>query len=64
MFDDWSYVILSKIAHIADDPNPDKHGACPEEDAAHVITCEDLKQNSRGFKKMGLKSLQFRFLFY
>ena len=47
MFDDWSYIILSKIAHVADDPNPDKHGACPEENAAHVITCQDLKQQKQ-----------------
>lgn len=35
-------IILSEIAQVADDPNPDKHGACPKEDAADVITCEYL----------------------
>lgn len=41
----WSYIILPKVAHVADDPNPDEHGACPKENAADVITCEDLKND-------------------
>lgn len=40
----WSYIILRKVAHVADDPNPDEHGACAEEDAANVIACEDLQE--------------------
>lgn len=46
----WSYVILPKVAHVSDDPNPDKHRACPEEDAADVITCEDLKETVDVYK--------------
>lgn len=39
-----SYVVLPEVAHVTDDPDPDEHGARPKEDAAHVITCKDLKQ--------------------
>ncbi len=42
----WSYVILPKVPQVADDSDPDKHGACPEEDAADVITCEDLRETN------------------
>lgn len=42
----WSYVILPEVAHVADDPNPHKHGACPKEDAADIITCEDLEETA------------------
>lgn len=37
-------IIFGKVAHVADDPDPDKHGACAEEDAANVVTCEDLEE--------------------
>lgn len=38
-------IILPKVAHVADDPGPDKHGAYPKEDAAEIIICEYLKEN-------------------
>lgn len=37
-----SYIVLPEVTHVADDPNPHKHGAGPEEDTADVITCEHL----------------------
>ena len=40
-----TYIILPKVAHVADDPGPDKHGAYPKEDAAEIIICEYLKEN-------------------
>lgn len=35
----WSHVVLLEVAHVSDDPDPHKHGAGPEEDAADVIAC-------------------------
>ena len=43
-------IILPEVAHVADDSDPHKHGACPEEDAADIITCEDLKETVDVFK--------------
>lgn len=40
----WSYIILPEVAHVADDPDPHEHGACPKEDAADIIICEDLEE--------------------
>lgn len=37
-----SHIVLPEVAHIADDPDPHKHGAGPKEDAAEVIACERL----------------------
>lgn len=37
------YIILAEVTHISDHTDPDKHGADAEEDAAHVITREDLE---------------------
>lgn len=37
-----SHIVLPEVAHVADDPDPHKHGAGPKEDAADVITCERL----------------------
>lgn len=38
------YIILPEVAHVADDPDPDKHGTSPKQDAADIITSEDLKE--------------------
>ena len=43
-----SYIILLKVAHIADDANPDKHCSCAKKDAAHIVACEDLQKGWRG----------------
>lgn len=37
------YIILPEVTHISDHTDPDKHGAEAEEDAAHVVTREDLE---------------------
>lgn len=39
-----SYVILPEVAHVADNPDPYEHGPCPEEDAADIITRENLTE--------------------
>lgn len=36
-------IIFPEVAHVTDDPNPDEHGACAKEDAAHIIACDDLR---------------------
>lgn len=35
-------IILLEVAHVADDTDPNKHGAGAQEDAAHIIACKDL----------------------
>ena len=35
-------VVLLEVAHEADDPDPDEHGAQAQEDTAHVVAGEDL----------------------
>lgn len=47
----WSHVVFPKVAHVADDPNPNEHGACAKEDAAHVIAREELKEKVHVFQK-------------
>lgn len=44
----WPYIILPEVAHVANDANPNKHGAGAEEDAAHVVARYDLQ---KGFKR-------------
>lgn len=38
------YIILPEVAHVADNPDPHQHGPCPEEDAADIITRENLTE--------------------
>lgn len=45
-----SYIILLKIAHIADHTNPDKHGSCSKKYAADIIACEDLEETVHKLK--------------
>lgn len=40
-----TYIVLLEVAHVADDTDPDQHGASAEEDAAHIVACEKLREN-------------------
>lgn len=35
-------IVLLEVAQVADNSDPDKHGAQAQEDAAHVVTSENL----------------------
>lgn len=37
-----TYIVFLEVAHVANHTDPNKHGACAEEDAAHIIACKDL----------------------
>lgn len=39
----FAHIVLAKVAHVADDPDPNKHGAYTKEDTAHIVGSQDLQ---------------------
>lgn len=38
------HVVLPEVAHVADDTDPNQHGAGTQEDAAHIVAGEHLEE--------------------